>query len=61
MVEYVFKTCPKCAGYGVPDKGGVCKPCEGSGELIMERGKRGTIKKNKFAKLMNARESQQTD
>lgn len=31
MSEYDFRTCPRCAGYGVRDNGHNCTNCGGSG------------------------------
>lgn len=31
MSDYDFRTCPRCAGYGVRDNGDNCTNCGGSG------------------------------
>lgn len=69
MSEYTFKTCVRCAGYGVRDNGYNCTTCGGSGtgglhstdgcigsgEVIVETGTGRVISHADFTQRMNAR------
>lgn len=68
-MEFDFRECPQCGGYGVRDNGDNCVTCGGhgrgglrssdgvigSGEIIMERGTGRIVSREEFAAEMTRR------